>query len=188
MLNGDASICISGGIMLDNSGNDNILIFAQVDSVSGDSMAYAMTSLYDAGAHNVTLVPSLTKKGRPGYLLIIDTSIKAQSKIEDILIAELGLLGWRLLASQHVSLEVEVADTDLVLEVLGKNLPLKVPTKRGRTSDGRTVQSIDYQFCVELKRRLWDELSTEISLRELRTLLWSSVIRGENRVTLDTKK
>jgi uncharacterized protein (DUF111 family) len=176
------------GNMSDNAGNDNILIFAQVDSVSGDSMAYAMTSLYDAGAHNVNLVPSLTKKGRPGYLLIIDTSIKAQSKIEDILVAELGLLGWRLLASQHVSLEVEVAETDLVLEVLGKSLALKVPTKRGRTSDGRTLESIDYQYCVEVKRRLWEELNTEITLRELRTLLWSAVIRGENRVTLDIEK
>lgn len=188
MLNGGRECMHKQSNMLDNSGNDNILIFAQVDSVPGDSMAYAMTSLYDAGAHNVSLVPSLTKKGRPGYLLIIDTSIKAQSKIEDILIAELGLLGWRLMASQHVSLKVEVAETVLVLEVLGKSLPLRVPTKRGITSDGRTVQSIDYQFCVELKRRLWDELSTEISLRELRTLLWSAVIRGENRVTLDTKK
>lgn len=173
---------------LDSSGNDNILIFAQVDSVPGDSMAYAMTSIYDAGAHNVNLVPSLTKKGRPGYLLIIDASIKAQSKIEDILVAELGLLGWRLLASQHVSLEVEVAETDLVLEVQGKSLPLKVPVKRGRTTDGRTIESIDYQFCVEVKRRLWDELNTDITLRELRTLLWSAVIRGENRVTLDTEK
>ena len=173
---------------LDSSGNDNILIFAQVDSVPGDSMAYAMTSLYDAGAHNVNLVPSLTKKGRPGYLLIIDASIKAQSKIEDILVAELGLLGWRLLASQHVSLKVEVGETDLVLEVQGKSLPLKVPVKRVRNSDGRPIESIDYQFCVEVKRRLWDELSTDITLRELRTLLWSAVIRGENRVTLDIEK
>lgn len=165
-------------------GRDNILIFAQVDSVSGESMAYAVASIYDAGAHNVNLVPSLTKKGRPGYLLIIDAPIQARPNIEDILVAELGLLGWRLLASQHVSLETEVSESDLVLEVKGKRLPLKIPVKRGRTSDGRTIESIGHEFCLEVKRRLLDEFGTDISLRELRAVLWSAVIRGETRVTL----
>ena len=156
--------------------------------MSGDSLAYAMASIYDAGAHNVNIVPSLTKKGRPGYLLIIDAPAQARPEIEKLLVTELGLLGWRLLAGQHISLKTEMAESELVLETQGKELPLKVPVKRSRTSDGRTIESVDYEFCLHVKKRLFDEFGTDISLRELRTLLWSAIIRGENRVTLDTEK
>ena len=166
------------------SGHDNILIFAQVDSVGGESMAYAMASIYEAGAHNVNIVPSLTKKGRPGYLIIIDAPVQAQPRIEDILVTELGLLGWRLLVGQHISLATEVSESDLVLETKGKELSLKVPVKRGRTSDGRTIESVDYQFCLDVKRRLQDECGIDLSLRELRAIIGSAVIRGESRVTL----
>lgn len=167
-----------------HSGHDNILIFAQVDSVGGESMAYVMASIYEAGAHNVNIVPSLTKKGRPGYLLIIDAPVPAQPRIEDIMVAELGLLGWRLLTGQHISLTTEISERDLVLEVKGKELPLKVPVKRGSTSHGRTIESVDHQFCLDVKRRLWDECGIDLSLRELRAIIWSAVIRGESRVAL----
>ena len=77
--------------------------------MGGKDIAYVMTGLYEAGARNVNLVPSLTQKGRPGYLLIVDAPTQACPDIEKLLVTELGLLGWRLLTGQHIALEKEIS-------------------------------------------------------------------------------
>jgi uncharacterized protein (DUF111 family) len=163
---------------------DDILILAQVDNVSGEDIAYVMTGLYDAGARNVNLVPSLTKKGRPGYLLLVDTPTQARPGIEKILVAELGLLGWRLLTGQHIALEKTISEKELALEIRGRTLSIKIPIKHCRTSDGHTIQSIDYEFCLDVKRRLQDEFDTDLPLRELRAVLLGAVVSGNPRVAL----
>jgi uncharacterized protein (DUF111 family) len=168
----------------DQTSDDSVLILAQVDSASGEDIGHVMTAIQDAGAHNVNLVPSLTKKGRPGYLLIIDTPTPALPRIENLLVTELGLLGWRRLVSQHIFLPTEISKYTLVLQFKGKRLRLKVPLKITRASDGRTIESVDYQFCLDVKRRLKAEFGFDISLRELRSSILSAVRRGENKIVL----
>jgi uncharacterized protein (DUF111 family) len=168
----------------DQASGGSVLIMAQVDSASGEYIAHVMAAIQDAGAHNVNLIPSLTKKGRPGYLLIIDAPAPALPQIENLLIAELGLLGWRRLFSQHISLPTEITRQNLVLEFKGKRLRLKVPLKIARASDGRTIESVDYQFCLDVKRRLETELGADIPLRELRASISSAVRRGANKIDL----
>jgi hypothetical protein len=168
----------------DQAGGDSVLILAQVDSASGENIAHVMTGIHDAGAHNVNLVPSLTKKGRPGYLLIIDTPTPALPRIESLLVTELGLLGWRRLVSQHISLPTEISKYTLVFQFKGKRLRLEVPLKTARDSDGRTIESVDYQFCLDVKRRLKAELGFDIPLRELRSSISSAVRRREKKIVL----
>ncbi len=163
---------------------DSVLILAQVDNASGENIAHVMASIHDAGAHNINLVPSLTKKGRPGYLLIMDVPAPALPQIENLLVTELGLLGWRRLVSQHISLPTEISQHNLVLEFKGKSVHLNVPLKIARVTDGRTIESVDYQFCLDVKGRLETELGVDISLRELRSLISSAVRRGENKIVL----
>jgi hypothetical protein len=169
----------------DQANGDSVLILAQVDSASGENISYLMSAIHDAGAHNVNLVSSLTKKGRPGYLLIIDAPAAALPQIENLLVTELGLLGWRRLVSQHISLPAEISEHKLVFEFKGKSIHLKVPLKIARASDGRTIESVDYQFCLDVKRRLEAELGADIPLRELRSSILSAVRRGENKIVLD---
>jgi uncharacterized protein (DUF111 family) len=168
----------------DQASGDSVLIMAQVDSASGENIAHVMTGIHDAGAHNVNLVPSLTKKGRPGYLLIIDAPAPALPQIENLLVTELGLLGWRRLVSQHISLPTKISQHNLVLELKRKRVRLKVPFKIARASDGRTIESVDYQFCLDVKRRLKAELGADIPLRELRSLISSTIRRGEKKIVL----
>jgi hypothetical protein len=70
------------------------------------------------------------------------------------------------------------------LQFKGKRLRLKVPLKITRASDGRTIESVDYQFCLDVKRRLKAEFGFDISLRELRSSILSAVRRGENKIVL----
>ncbi|MCK5418002.1 MAG: DUF111 family protein, partial [Desulfobacterales bacterium] len=48
------------------------LIFAQIDHIPGDVLGFAMERLMELGAKNVQLIPTITKKNRPGNIMIID--------------------------------------------------------------------------------------------------------------------
>jgi hypothetical protein len=61
---------------------------------------------------------------------------------------------------------------------------LKVPLKIAQASDGRTIESVDYQFCLDVKKRLKAELDADMPLRELRDSISSAVRRGENKIVL----
>jgi hypothetical protein len=106
------------------------------------------------------------------------------TQVENLLVAELGLLGWRRLVSQHISLPTKISQHKLSLEFKGKRLHLKVPLKIARASDGRTIESVDYRFCLDVKRRLKAELGADISLRELRSSISGAVRREENKIVL----
>jgi uncharacterized protein (DUF111 family) len=168
----------------DHASDDSVLILAQVDNASGENIAHVMDGIHDAGAHNVNLVPSLTKKGRPAYLLIIDAPAPALAQIENLLVTELGVMGWRRLFSQHISLLKEISQHNLVLEFKRKRVRLKVPLKTARAGNGRTIESVDHQFCLDVKRRLKTELGADIPLRELRDSILSAVRRGKNKIVL----
>ena len=79
----------------------SILIMAQVDDATGEVLGQVITQLQGAGAINVQLASSVTKKGRPGYLLFIDLNIEQEDEIAEILAGELGVWGYRVLASEH---------------------------------------------------------------------------------------
>ena len=79
----------------------SLLIMAQVDDASGELLGKVIKQLQAAGAINVQLASSLTKKGRPGYLLFIDLHDEQEDEIAEILAGELGVWGYRVLASQH---------------------------------------------------------------------------------------
>ncbi len=143
-----------------------------------------MIEINEAGAHNLNLGPSLTKKGRPGYLLIIDAPVSALPQIENLLVNELGLLGWHQLVSQHITLPTKILQHRLVLEFKRKRLHLKGPLKIARASDGRTIEGEDYQFCLDVKRRLEVELGADIPLRELRSSILGAIRYGKNKITL----
>ena len=60
------------------------ILYVQVDRVDGEAAGYLIEEIYAAGAGNVQLIPSLTKKGRPGYILFIDVSQRSCIMLHDL--------------------------------------------------------------------------------------------------------
>ncbi len=79
---------------------ERLLFLVQCDNLEGEQAAPAMESLYEAGAKNVQLLSSLTKKGRPGYVFLIDGDEASADAIESVIVKELGVTGWHRIGAQ----------------------------------------------------------------------------------------
>jgi len=93
------------------------LIMAQVDDVSGELLGEVIQRLERLGARNVQIVSTVTKKGRPGYILYIDVPDELESDVAYLLVSELGTWGYRVLAAEHKHFDIKHIDITLVVVV-----------------------------------------------------------------------
>ena len=83
------------------------LLMAQVDDVSGELLGEFIQRVDALGARNVQIVSSITKKGRPGYIVYVDVPESLESEVAALLGAELGTWGYRVLAAEHKHFDIE---------------------------------------------------------------------------------
>jgi uncharacterized protein (DUF111 family) len=103
-----------------------VLLEANLDDATGETLAHAVAALLDAGAHDAWITPIVMKKGRPAYTVsaLADPALAAQ--IGAVLTTETGSLGVRGTTverwpSARTTAEVEVA-----------GLPVRVKVSAGR--------------------------------------------------------
>lgn len=102
--------------MNDQAGSDasnNVLLLAQVDDCSGEVLGEALEQLTAMGVRNVQLMGSLTKKGRPGNVLLLDLSRDLEPQVALFLATELGVWGYHVLQSTHRHFDVALEERRL---------------------------------------------------------------------------
>jgi len=135
-----------------------------------------MDQLSAAGARSLHLVPSLTKKGRPGYLLYVDVPPCDLAAVERLLVVELGVLGWRILSGEHRGPAMDARVVEVALNLAGSESTQSVPAKVVLDdSTGTSVAHIEHDFCVRLKKELLDSAGLDIPLRVLKARVQSAV-------------
>ncbi len=72
------------------------LVETNVDDVSGEVMGSLIERLADAGVKDVTVIPGITKKNRPTYLVRVVSDNASLNNILEILFTESGTLGVRV--------------------------------------------------------------------------------------------
>jgi uncharacterized protein (TIGR00299 family) protein len=72
-----------------------------LDNVSGEILGNLFNLLMDAGALDVSLIPIIMKKNRPGHLLKVITKPQLSGHISEIIIRETGTLGVRMIPFMH---------------------------------------------------------------------------------------
>ncbi len=87
---------------------EGVVFMAQVDHLSGEQLGYSIGRFYDAGAKNVEVIPSITKKNRPSYVIFIDCKEEIAKEIEDLIPQELGVGGWHVIDTIHRYLHNEI--------------------------------------------------------------------------------
>jgi len=84
-----------------------VVMEANIDDLSPQSLAYAMDRLFEIGALDVLVVPAVMKKGRSGHLLKVLSSQENQFKIQEVMFAETSTIGVRFYDAQRVVAERE---------------------------------------------------------------------------------
>lgn len=76
-------------------GQPVVLLEANLDDVTGETLGYAIERLLDAGAHDAWVTPIVMKKGRPAHTIsaLVDPSLV--SVVREVLVRETGTMGVR---------------------------------------------------------------------------------------------
>jgi uncharacterized protein (DUF111 family) len=160
------------------------LLFVQVDHVSAEVTGFAVGRIMDLGARNVQLIPSITKKNRPGAIFIIDTDDRHEEAIALFLARELKVAGYHRIETLHLFQQISFQQRDLVVKAAG--------TKRTITCDVKIVGdpadplSIDVEHDALVKiQKLLNKKNRACSLGELRTAIESKLRRSKRTILLD---
>ncbi len=100
-----------------------------VDDVTGELIAHAITRFMDAGARDASAAPVIMKKGRPGYLIRVICSGDCSTAMAELMARELGTLGIRCTPAVHRFIADRTIE-EVKVEILGQKQ--KIPVKFGR--------------------------------------------------------
>jgi uncharacterized protein (DUF111 family) len=111
-----------------DAGQPVVLLEANVDDVTGETLAHAVGALLEAGAHDAWLTPIVMKKGRPAYVVSALADPALAGQVAARLTAETGSLGVRgtRLERWPAARSTETVEVD--------GLPVRIKVSPGRSS------------------------------------------------------
>jgi uncharacterized protein (TIGR00299 family) protein len=98
------------------------LVSCDVDDMTGEYLAAAASAIREAGAHDVTLVPVLMKKGRPGTRVEVLCASSDAARMEALLFTHTSSIGVRRAEVTRTVLPRQ----SVTVEVLGHQVAVKV--------------------------------------------------------------
>jgi uncharacterized protein (DUF111 family) len=149
------------------------LILSQVDSISEEVLGFALEKIMELGANNVQLIPTFTKKNRPGNILLIDSPEELEMLIAEYLARELRVYGYHRIETSHVFQKVTLLKKTLTFNVNGVARSFVCEVKAVGEQDRLHSFDIDHDFLTDIHRVLNEELGHDISLIELRSMIES---------------
>jgi uncharacterized protein (TIGR00299 family) protein len=135
------------------AGQPLVVLEANLDDATGETLAHAVAQLLDAGALDAWLSPVLMKKGRPGHVVSVLTDVALVGSLRQVLAAETGSFGVRAHSVQRWPVTREADE----VEVGG--LPVRVKVSPGRVK-------AEHGDAARVARRLGMPLREVVSLAE----------------------
>jgi uncharacterized protein (TIGR00299 family) protein len=134
-------------------GQPVVLLEANLDDATGETLAHTVIALLDAGAHDAWVTPIVMKKGRPAHTVsvLVDPALSAQ--VSRVLTAETGTLGVR-----GATLE-RWPDPRRVEQVEVAGYPLRVKVSAGRVK-------VEHDDAARVAQRVGLPLREVVSLAE----------------------
>lgn len=129
-----------------------------LDDVSGEVLGYTLERLYEEGALDVQIMSTVTKKNRPGYVLVAICRQGDEERLAGILMEETGTLGIRVSRAQRFCINRKVLEIDFSIP----GYKGKARAKAAINSGGKiTSLKAEYENAKKIARK------TGIPLREV---------------------
>ena len=120
------------------------LLMAQVDDVPGELMGEFIRRAEMLGARNVQALASITKKGRPGYVVYVDVPAAREADIATLFGAELGTWGYRVIAAEHRHFDIERFTVTLDVQLAGEVHTFELGAKKISQAGRFTRIKVEY--------------------------------------------
>lgn len=161
------------------------LIFAQIDNVSGEVTGFAIGKIIELGANNVQLIPTITKKNRPGSIIIIDIDVEHEEDIAEFLARELKVSGYHRINTDHIFQQVSFIKKYVTIKANGKTESFQCEAKLIGDPLRPLTVDIEHDFLVRIQGILNNRLNLPVSLSELRTIIESKLRESDNEITIE---
>ncbi|MHA2037766.1 MAG: nickel pincer cofactor biosynthesis protein LarC2, partial [Promethearchaeota archaeon] len=150
---------------LQNSVETITILETDVDDVSGEIIGNFITKLKNEETLDVQIIPSLTKKNRPSYIIKVLCFPKDTFKLIEIIIRELGTLGVRYYTMNRVC--VERTQENRSVEINGRNYEVLFKMSYIKFQTGKEIVNIKPEY-EDLKRISED---SRIPVRKIQIIL-----------------
>jgi hypothetical protein len=113
-----------------------VVLETNIDDISGEIVGQTIDILFEKGAKDVSVIPVITKKGRPGQIIKVISSLEDAQKLARTLIDETGSLGVRLTSTPRLILKREMNTTSITIGNKSYDLRIKI----ARDASGKIIQ------------------------------------------------
>ena len=144
------------------------LLLAQVDDVSGEIIGYFVNRVMDKGARNVHVIPTLTKKNRPGYIMLIDIEPAGEEDIGSFLARELGVAGYHILDTEHAYSRVSFVTSTIEFRHQHRVVSHQCLLKLVGPADKPLHVKVEYEELIDLKDIVEREFGLDMVLEDLK--------------------
>ena len=112
------------------------IIETNIDDRTGEELGYAMQRIIDNGALDVSLIPTIGKKGRPSNVLKVITNLSKSEFFSDLVMRETGTLGVRV---YPMSRFIQMRE-NLKANITIKNNDEEIDVKVVKSESGEIIQ------------------------------------------------
>jgi hypothetical protein len=118
------------------------LLETNLDTVTGEVMGHLFSRLQDEGALDVSMIPIIMKKNRPGQLLRVISRPKDCDALVEVIMRETGTLGIRVIDYAHR----DIAEREIIpVEVNIDGYKYQVRIKVGKIGNEIIKSSPEYE-------------------------------------------
>ena len=135
------------------------ILETNVDDISGEVIAHAITRFMEAGARDASATPIIMKKGRPGFLIRVISLPETSSALAELMAQELGTLGIRCIPAIHRFIaERTIDEVEVVISGQKRKMPVKCGLMHGRVYTLKAEFDHARDWAVELNIPVRDVL------------------------------
>ena len=153
---------------------DGLLLIAQADHLTGEEIGWALQVLSIPGVRNRNLIPTLTKKGRMGYILLVDVDANAEPEVARVLLESFAIYGYHRLQTRHVHRQVVIREMSIEIHCEEKSIKDKVRMK-GLAEQNSGPYFVESDDLFSLQGRIQEELGITVPPKDLRRQIEAQV-------------
>lgn len=161
---------------------EGLLFLVQVDHLGGEIIGAVIEEFYQAGAKNVQVVSSITKKNRPSYMIFIDAKEENAGKIEKVIVNECGSSGWHRISTCHRHTNVSIIKKSITIQTADHLYEYEI---QGKVIDDDVANARpEYDNCASLKSFLMEKEGICVPIRKLEKYIAEAFHENKNNISI----
>jgi uncharacterized protein (DUF111 family) len=154
------------------------LFLFQIDHLSGEEVGFLVDTLYEWGASNVNVISSLTKKNRPGHLILVDPGRLDGERLPNEMASLFGTCGYHRLETVHFHLATQSQRTSLRMRCGDRVLREEIRIKAIEGPTEPLSRRAEHDSLVSLCTRVQQEWGVKLSLPKVRRWIEEKLREG----------